>query len=235
MTKDPRKSDGLVVPMKSSNKGAVRPAETMEGRRPAKGNADEQTTLRTQSRAGVPPALERVRQAAKKDRNAKFTALFHHLTLDRLRSAFDSLERGAAAGVDGVTWQEYAEHLEDNLQTVARHKSSASVLERPTAAIRDAVAAPDSPAVWLLTSDHLRAIDRMRSFATKARSQRAVIGRRVDDTTTPIHSGDGVRRDAVVRRRQRAGPVASSASARPASPCRARGACDRRGSRPRTR
>ena len=118
MTKDTRKSDGFVVPMKLSNKGAVGPAETMEGRRPAKGNADEQTTLRTQSRAGVPQALERVRQAAKKDRNAKFTALFHHLTIDRLRTAFDSLERGAAAGVDGVTWHEYAKHLEENLRAL---------------------------------------------------------------------------------------------------------------------
>jgi group II intron reverse transcriptase/maturase len=118
MTLDPRKSDGLVVPMKSPNKGAVRPAEAMEGRRPAKGNANEQTTLRTQSREGVPHALDRVRQAAKKDRNAKFTALFHHLTLVRLRSAFDSLERGAAAGVDGVTWQQYAEHVEENLEVL---------------------------------------------------------------------------------------------------------------------
>jgi group II intron reverse transcriptase/maturase len=90
----------------------------MEGRRPAKGNANEQTTLRTQGREGVPPALERVRQAALKNRNAKFTALFHHLTLARLRAAFESIERRAAAGVDGVTWEQYAGRLDEKLRAL---------------------------------------------------------------------------------------------------------------------
>jgi group II intron reverse transcriptase/maturase len=53
---------------------------------------------------------------ARRDRNAKFTALFHHLTIDRLRDAYLALKRHAAAGVDGVTWAQYGEHLEDNLR-----------------------------------------------------------------------------------------------------------------------
>ena len=60
--------------------------------------------------------MERVREAARKDRKARFTALFHHLDVDRLRTAFGALTKRAAAGVDGVTWAEYAEHLEDNLK-----------------------------------------------------------------------------------------------------------------------
>ncbi len=45
----------------------------------------------------------------------KFTALLHHLTVDLLRESFYSLKRKAAPGVDGVTWQEYENGLEDRL------------------------------------------------------------------------------------------------------------------------
>jgi group II intron reverse transcriptase/maturase len=88
----------------------------MEGRGLAEGNTGPQNAPRTQSRIGAPNALDRVRQAAKRDRNAKFTALFHLLTVDRLRGAFLALERGAAAGVDGVTWHQYRADLEGNLR-----------------------------------------------------------------------------------------------------------------------
>lgn len=63
----------------------------------------------------MPSALDRVRQAARKDRKAKFTALLHHVTIDQLRAAFGTLSRRAAAGVDGVTWADYAEGLEARL------------------------------------------------------------------------------------------------------------------------
>jgi RNA-directed DNA polymerase len=112
----PRKSDGPIIPGKSPNKGAPASAEAMEGRGPTKGNASQQTTLRTQSRAGVPQELERVREAATRDRKARFTSLYHHLTLERLGVAYHALERKAAAGTDGVTWAQYGEHLKDNLQ-----------------------------------------------------------------------------------------------------------------------
>ena len=110
------KSDGPVVPTKSPNNAARAAAEVMEGRGPAKGNASQQNAPRTQSRQnGAPSALERVREAARRDRKRRFTGLFHHLTVDRLRTAFLALERKAAAGIDGVTWQQYREGLEDNL------------------------------------------------------------------------------------------------------------------------
>jgi retron-type reverse transcriptase len=82
----------------------------------AKGNTDQQNAHRTQCRSSAHSALDRVRQAAKRDRSAKFTALFHHLTLNRLREAFLALERMAAAGVDGVTWSQYRAGLEGNLR-----------------------------------------------------------------------------------------------------------------------
>ncbi len=64
---------------------------------------EEQTASRTQSRIDAPIALDRVREAARKDRKKKFTALLHHVTIDRLRASYLALKRNAAAGVDGVT------------------------------------------------------------------------------------------------------------------------------------
>ena len=68
MTNDDGKSDSSVVPGKSPNKAGQPAAEAMEGRGLAKGNPPESNTHRTQGRASVPSALERVRQAARKDR-----------------------------------------------------------------------------------------------------------------------------------------------------------------------
>jgi len=110
------KSDGSIVPGKSPNKAGQPAAEAVEGRGPAKGNSHERNALRTQSRAGAPSALERVRRAAAKDRRQRFTALLHHVyDIDRLRTGYLGLKRGAAAGVDGETWQHYGEDLEANL------------------------------------------------------------------------------------------------------------------------
>ena len=64
----------------------------------------------------MPSELDRVRQAAHKDRDAKFTALLHRVSVDRLRAAYWALEPKAAPGVDGVTWQDYEASLEGNLQ-----------------------------------------------------------------------------------------------------------------------
>jgi hypothetical protein len=112
------KSDGPIVPGKPPNE-AGRPAEeAVEGRGPAKGNPSQRNALRTQSREGAPSALARVRQAARRDRKQRFTALLHHV-YERLRAAYLALKRGAAAGVDGETWRHYGENLEANLQDLS--------------------------------------------------------------------------------------------------------------------
>ena len=59
--------------------------------------------------------LASVRKAARKDKKVRFTALLHHLTVDRLRESFYALKRKAAPGVDGVTWQEYEPDLQEHL------------------------------------------------------------------------------------------------------------------------
>jgi group II intron reverse transcriptase/maturase len=111
------KSDRLVVPGKLPNNAEEPAAEAGEGRGRTKGNSPERNVLRTQGREGASSALERVRQAARKDRKQRFTALLHHVyAIARLRAAYFALQRDAAAGVDGETWQHYGENLEANLQ-----------------------------------------------------------------------------------------------------------------------
>ena len=109
-------SDERVVPAKRLNKGEPSSAEGVEGSRSTKGNTEETYTLRTQGREGVSQGLEGVREAARRDRKQKFTALLHHVTDDLLRDSYYSLKRAAAPGVDGVTWQQYGEGVEDRLR-----------------------------------------------------------------------------------------------------------------------
>ncbi len=98
------KSDRPVVPAKPPNNVVpAATAEEVEGRGLAKGNTGQQNAPRTQRRTRALSALDRVREAARRDRKARFTALLHHLTIDRLREAFFALQRKAAADhVDDV-------------------------------------------------------------------------------------------------------------------------------------
>ena len=109
------KSDPAVVARKPTNKAGRPAVEPVERRSGTKGNADQQSTHRTQTRARVTQALERVRQAARQRKKERFTALLHHLNIDTLRLAFHALRRKAAAGVDGVSWQDYEAELEPRL------------------------------------------------------------------------------------------------------------------------
>ncbi len=109
------KSDPAIVAWKPPNE-AGRPAEeAVERRAGAEGNADQQNTHRTQIRARVTPALDRVREAARQRKQERFTALLHHVNPDTLLVAFYALKRKAAPGVDGVTWVDYEADLEPRL------------------------------------------------------------------------------------------------------------------------
>src|SRR5438093_9368153 len=104
-----------IVPMNHSNKDGEPSAESAEGRPLIKENACQPNTYSTQSGKGVSQGLAGVRKAARENKERKFTALLHHLTVDLLRESFYSLKRKPAPGVDGVTWQEYEPELEDRL------------------------------------------------------------------------------------------------------------------------
>jgi RNA-directed DNA polymerase len=120
------KSDSVIVAEKPANKAeqpaavqsAAEPAaaEAVEPRAETKGNAGQQSTCRAQSRVSVSQALERIRKVAKERKKEKFTALFHHISIDLLEEAFFELKEDAAPGVDRLTWKDYEAELERNLE-----------------------------------------------------------------------------------------------------------------------
>jgi RNA-directed DNA polymerase len=109
------KSDPVIVAENRANADGRPSAERGEPRAGAKGNTRQTDTRRTPSRASVSRGLERVRRAAKLNKEERFTALLHHVDVDLLRQAYSWLKPEAAPGVDGVTWQEYGQGLEENL------------------------------------------------------------------------------------------------------------------------
>jgi hypothetical protein len=112
MMHDPEKSGPPIGASKPANASAPAVVELVEQRGGAEGNASQHGMCRTPSRESMTSGLERVRTAAKLRKKEKFTALLHHVTVDLLRDAYSWLKRDAAAGVDGVTWDEYGADLE---------------------------------------------------------------------------------------------------------------------------
>jgi group II intron reverse transcriptase/maturase len=111
-------SDGVVVPKNRLNKVQAKQAGTAEGekgRMPIKENIDQQHTPPAQDGKGVSQGLAGVRKVAKDRKQERFTTLLHHVTIELLEESFRSLQRRAAPGVDGVTWQEYEEGLKERL------------------------------------------------------------------------------------------------------------------------
>src|SRR6267154_2480821 len=108
-------SDSGIIPMNHSNKDGNPYAESEEGSPLIKENTHQPSTYPTQSEKRVSQGLAGVRKAAKENKEVKFTALLHHVTVDLLRESFFALKRKAAPGVDGVTWKEYEPGLEDRL------------------------------------------------------------------------------------------------------------------------
>src|ERR1700739_3320046 len=99
------KSDTAVVAEKPANKVERSAAARGEPRAGTEGNANQQSTGRTQRRETVSQVLARIRQAARQRKKERFTALFHHISIDLLGGAFFALKREAAPGVDGLTWR----------------------------------------------------------------------------------------------------------------------------------
>jgi len=129
---DRGKSDGPVVPAKLPNNAQGGAAEVVEGRGPAEGNAARETRAGLSAGSGVSNDLDRVRRAARTDKDARFTALLHHVDVDRLRAAYFALRPKAAPGVDGVTWHEYGQNLEGNLEDLHARVHRGSYRAKPS-------------------------------------------------------------------------------------------------------
>jgi len=139
---DRGKSDDLVVPANLPNNALGGAAEVGEGRGSPKGNAAGETRSGLRAGQGVSSELGRVRRVARQDKDVRFTALLHHVDVDRLRAAYQALRPKAAPGVDGVAWGEYGRDLEDNLRGFA---CSGSSRELPGEAVAEGV---DSETGW---------------------------------------------------------------------------------------
>ena len=110
----PGQSDRFVVPANPPDKAAA--AEAGEERERTKGNTAGETRPGRSAGPGVSSELDRARQVAQRDKEARFTALLHHVSLERLVMAYWDLRPKAAPGVDGVTWDAYGQDLVANLR-----------------------------------------------------------------------------------------------------------------------
>ncbi|TQC38364.1 group II intron reverse transcriptase/maturase, partial [Rhodococcus sp. WS4] len=110
------KSDSPVVPANLPNKAMHVAAEAGEERGLAKGNTTDLTRPGRRAGQSVSHGLDRVREVARGDKEAKFTALLHHVDLACLRAAFWAISPKAAPGVDRVTWADFRQDLDANLR-----------------------------------------------------------------------------------------------------------------------
>ncbi len=127
----PEESDGNVIPKKSANNGTAFPAESMEGRMPAKRNPEHEAAPRTQRRTSASNGLDRVRQRAEAEKTLRFNNLFQYLKVDLLRKSFYELKRNVAPGLDGETWREYGRRLEARLPELERELHTGSYRATP--------------------------------------------------------------------------------------------------------
>ena len=132
-------SDDSIVPVKRANKAGrtmlrmvPAAAESVEGRGSTKGNALQTTAGRTQNRNPASRGLWGVREAARRDKKMRFTALLHHVTPELLRVSYFDLKRQAAPGVDGVTWQEHGRDLEARIADLHERMHRGSYRAKPS-------------------------------------------------------------------------------------------------------
>ena len=125
-------SDPAIVARKLPNKAGQPVAEAVERRAGAEGNAVQTSTCRAQERASVSPGLDRVREVARERKQERFTTLLHHLSPALLRLSFYALKRDAAAGVDGLRWEDYEADLEPRLADLHERVHSGAYRAMPS-------------------------------------------------------------------------------------------------------
>ena len=123
-------SDRSVVPANLPDKAAA--AEAGEERERTKGNAASETRPGRGAGPGVSSGLDRVREVARRDKDARFTALLHHVDLARLWAAYVAINPKAAPGVDRVTWGAYGQDLRENLEDLLRRVHSGAYRASPS-------------------------------------------------------------------------------------------------------
>ena len=97
-----------------------------------KGSSEKLTATCTQRQGEALNRLDRIREAARRDKNLRFTSLMHHITVDLLRDSFNALKRDVAPGVDNVTWRQYGEELETHLPDLHERVQSGRYRAKPS-------------------------------------------------------------------------------------------------------
>lgn len=75
--------------------------------------------------------LERIAKLAKEIRDGQLYTLAHHIDVNWLREAYRRTRKDGARGVDGVSAQQYAERLEDNLESLLDRAKSGRYFAPP--------------------------------------------------------------------------------------------------------
>src|SRR5688572_10631223 len=123
-------SDEGIVPKKSS-KTWVTPVEAVEGRPEAKRKPAARNASSTQRESNALTFLQRVGQRAKEKPKEKWTTLLSHVKVPLLNEAYLRLRRNAATGVDGVTWEEYGNRLDERLLDLENRVHSGAYHPQP--------------------------------------------------------------------------------------------------------
>jgi retron-type reverse transcriptase len=90
-------------------------AEYVERRELTKRKSFNRSKTMTQSVEVLLSRLDRLGEAAKRDKSLQFNNLFHHITLASLHKAFNHLNKRAAKGVDNIGWFEYQQTAKASL------------------------------------------------------------------------------------------------------------------------
>ena len=116
--------------------GSQKLAESAEQRGLTKGNTPSPPTAGTQRPGKVSSGLGRVREVARRDGRAQFTALLHHIDVPLLWESYERLKRRAAPGVDGVRWADYQEGLLESLTDLHERIHKGSYRALPSKRVR---------------------------------------------------------------------------------------------------
>ncbi|MGB6041756.1 MAG: hypothetical protein WBF93_01250 [Pirellulales bacterium] len=126
-------SDGRIVPLKPVQQTGGSKRGNSRAGKAAKLTRDSVRPL-TALRGGSPvlARLNRITYRAERDTSATFNNLYTLLTVELLQQAFCQLKRDKAPGTDGLTVDQYAEHLETNLRDLAMRLHRQSYRPQPS-------------------------------------------------------------------------------------------------------
>jgi group II intron reverse transcriptase/maturase len=100
---------------KKPAKAMVTRVESVEQRAAAEGKSAARNVSRAQDRKDALTALQRIGNKAKEQPEEQLTNLLSHIKVPLLAEAYRRLQKRAATGVDGVTWEQYGERLDERL------------------------------------------------------------------------------------------------------------------------